>query len=102
MNAQIENLVALLVQADFEYPVAFYPGSDPELGQVLEVDAFDVPDTVGNGITQRLGRILWPAAFEPETVLPGVYHVCESAAHRSSLPGGTVWYLPRRERARLR
>jgi hypothetical protein len=99
MNVQIENLVALLAQAAFEYPVAFHPGRDPELGTVLEVDAFDVPGEVDVTVCQRLGTILWPVAFEPDTVLPGAFDERDSATQRALLPAGTVWYEPRREPA---
>jgi len=94
MRPQIQKLIALLEGVGFEFPVAIYPGRDPELGEVIEVDAFDVPERVSTEVGLRLGQVLWPVSFEPDTVLPGVMHDFESAARRSELPPTTIWYIP--------
>jgi len=97
---QIQTLVQLLEAAAFEYPVAVYRDVDWEIGPVLEVDAFDVPESVAVAVSQRLGTITWPAAFAAMTSLSGIIHDFESAERRAELPPDTVWYLPVKAAAR--
>lgn len=100
MNPQIPTLLQLLDEARFEFPVAFYHEDDPELGAVIEADAFDVPSQGGIAISQRLGAILWPAGNTPMIVLPGIIDDCDSEQRRAELPDDTVWYLPAKTRSR--
>lgn len=100
MNPQIPTLLQLLNAAQFEFPVAFYEGDDPEIGAVIEADAFDVPLVGGVAISQRLGAILWPAGNTPMIVLPGIIDDCDSQGRRAELPDDTVWYLPAKTRSR--
>ena len=100
MTLQIQSLLGLLEAAGFEYPVAVRPGQDPELGHILDADAFDVPEPQAVAVSSRLAHILWPAGFTPTTVLPGIVHDFESAEWRASLPAGTVWYRPGRSGVR--
>jgi len=100
MNPQIPKLLQLLDAAHFEFPVAFYHGDAPEIGDVIEADAFDVPLVGGVAISQRLGAILWPAGNTPMMVLPGIIDDCDSEERRAGLPDDTVWYLPAKTRSR--
>jgi hypothetical protein len=102
MTLQIQSLLRLLEAAGFEYPVAVCPGEDPELGRVLDADAFDVPEPRAVGVSTRLAEILWQAGFSPTTVLPGIVHDSESEAWRTRLPPETVWYQPHRSGRRRR
>ena len=102
MTPQIQALLRLLEAAGFEYPVAVSPGRDPELGSVLDADAFDVPEQVAVAVSSRLAKVLWPAGFTPTTVLPGIVHDFESPERRASLPPETVWYWPLHSGSRMR
>ena len=95
MELVIPKVLELLDRARFEYPVAIHPGRDPELGPVLEVDAFDVVAVVAVAVSSRLAAIVWPVAFESLTLLPGIVHDFEAEAARDALPAETVWYTPR-------
>src|SRR5262245_35326571 len=95
MNAHLKGLIYLLERGRFAFPVALYPGVDAELGEVLEADAFDVPAGRGQEVSQQLADLLWPAAFDERTVLPGIRYDFESEAQRTALPPETVWYAPR-------
>ena len=95
MNPVIKQVIDTLDGAGFEFPVAIYPDRDPELGDVVEVDAFDVPAGVAVAVSSRLGDFVWPVAFSSGTMLPGIVYDSESAARRATLPPDTVWYTPR-------
>lgn len=94
MTAQIPSLLQALEAAHFPHPVAIRQARDPELGTILEADAVDVPAAAVLATHEVLSAVLWPWAFEPTTVLAGVYDDEESVAVRACLPDGTVWYVP--------
>ncbi|MEO6596881.1 MAG: hypothetical protein ABIP94_19220 [Planctomycetota bacterium] len=102
MNEQIEQLVSALENAGFSYPVAIRAGRDPLVGDVLEVDAFDLPTGSGVAVAEDLAQVLWPVAFVPTTVLPGVMFDFESGDARRDLPTATTWYRPCGEQRRGR
>ncbi|MBM4061022.1 MAG: hypothetical protein FJ265_07980 [Planctomycetes bacterium] len=98
---QIQDLLRLLAEGDFGFPVAIHPGMDPELGAVIEADACDVPEPAAVDVSARLATILWPSGFAPTMVLPGVVSDFESPAFCGSLPAETVWYIPPRRCAHV-
>ena len=94
MKPQIEAILAVLTAENFPYPVAIFPDQDFDLGPILSVLAFDVPEGVFLDVSQHINDILWPVETQPLT-LPGAIHDFSSAKHRASLPEDTVWYEPR-------
>ncbi len=102
MKRQIRTLLRLLEAEGFEFPVAFYEDTAPDLGDVIEADAFDVPAAVGLAVSQRLGAILWSESFGKKTVLTGVIDDRDSGQWRARVPGDAVWYWPARAGSRAR
>jgi len=102
MNPQIMALIELLHIAQFEFPVAFFEDVDPDVGDMIDADAFDVPTQGRFDTSLRLGKILWPMSFHPRTVLTGTVEAGDSAERRERLPPDSVWYLPVKAGARTR
>ncbi len=102
MNPQIRALMRLLEAAHFEFPVAFFEDVDPEIGDMIDADAFDVPSLGRRDISLRLGEILWSQSFHPRTVLTGTVEARDSEERRECLPPDTVWYLPTKAALRTR
>ena len=100
MKPQIKAILDVLAENDFPYPVAIFLDQDCDLGPILSVLAFDVPESVFLDVSQHINDILWPVETQP-LMLPGAIHDFSSAKHRANLPEDTVWYQPRRTHARV-
>jgi hypothetical protein len=98
MKPQIRTILDLLVANDFPYPVAIFPDQDFDLGPILSVLAFDVPESVFLDVSQDITDLLWPVETQP-MLLASAIHDFESARQRAKLPEDTVWYEPRRTHA---
>lgn len=98
MQPHIQTILDLLGTDNFPYPVAIFPDRDWDLGPILSVQAFDVPEGVALDVSERINDLLWPIETQP-LMLPGAIHDFESEAHRQALPEYTVWYHPRRTHA---
>jgi len=94
-------MIAALEAARFVYPVAFYPEHAWDLGPVLSIDAFDVPDALVFEVSERLNDLLDPIEAEP-VWLACAFDEASSLQKRGELPDETVWYLPRRTHAQTR
>jgi hypothetical protein len=101
MTPQHETMLAALDAAHFPYPVAFRPQVVWDLGAVLSIDAFDVPEARVLEVSDRLNDVLEPLGVEPHW-LACAFDERESGRQRTELPPETVWYRPRRSRARTR
>lgn len=101
MTAQIRSMLAALEAAAFDFPVAIYPEHAWDLGPVLSVDAFDVPETRVLDVAEQLNDLLDPIEAEPMW-LACAFDADSSAAKRAALPAETVWYLPHRTHVRTR
>lgn len=96
--SRMQQIVAILEGHAFGFPVAIYPGTDVDLGPVVEVDAFDVPAGAAVAVARELAGILWQVRERSDAgseLLPGVVYDFESADRRPRLPAATVWYRPR-------
>lgn len=83
-----------LEDAQFPHPVAIRPGRDLHFGSILEADACDVPGDALLAVQKALGDILWPVAFDPNTLLVGAIDTRESHALRAGPSDEVVWYEP--------
>lgn len=101
MTPQIQRMIAALEAARFAYPVAFYPEHAWDLGPVVSIDAFDVPEALVLPVSEQLNDVLDPIDTEPMW-LACAFDAEESPEKRAELPGETVWYLPRRTHAQTR
>jgi hypothetical protein len=101
MTPQIQTILDLLVGDDFPYPVAIHEDHDFDMGPILAVDAFDLPDDATSPMHERLGEVLGPLETTP-VLLPGFARDHESTVRRAALPAATVWYEPRRTHAQSR
>jgi len=98
VKPHIQTILDLLGTNEFPYPVAIFPDRDFDLGPILSVQAFDVPDGAVLDVSERICDLLWPVETQP-MILTGALHDFESEAHRQELPEDTVWYHPRRTHA---
>ena len=80
-----------LESAGFSYSVAIHPGSDPDLGPVLDVHAFDVPEDDAVRISLALTQIVRDCQLAGVPVV-GCYDTVESDEQRARLPIGTRWF----------
>jgi hypothetical protein len=101
MTPQLQAMITALEAARFPYPVAFYPEIAWDLGPVLSIDAFDVPQALVLDVSDQLNDVLEPIGTEPMW-LACAFGEAESEPQRSELPAETVWYLPRRTHAQMR
>jgi len=98
MKPQTKVILDLLGTNNFPYPVAIFPDHDFDLGPILSVVAFDVPESVYLDVSEHIVELLWPVETQPMW-LGGAIHDFESAEQRARLPEDTVWYEPRRTHA---
>ena len=101
MSPQIKAILEVLTADNFPYPVAIFPDQDFDLGPILSVLAFDVPEGVFLDVTQEIADLLWPVETQP-MLLASAIHDFESATQRANLPENTVWYQPRPTHAQSR
>lgn len=92
MNDQ-QRVLEALARAAFPFWVAVHDGHDPELGPVLEVQAFDVPEERSVNVSLDLTKIVRRCALTG-TALAGAFDVVESSDRRAYLPRDTAWYRP--------
>ncbi len=86
-----EIVVRALELARFAYPVAIHPGQAPEIGAVLEVHAFDVPEQDAVRVSFELTQIVRKCKLAA-VPLVGCYDMVESDEQRECLPPMTWWY----------
>lgn len=101
MKPHIKTILELLQASDFPFPVAIFPDRDWDLGPILSVQAFDVPDGAMLDVSQQICDLLWPVETQP-MILTGALYDFASEAHRQALPADTAWYEPRRTPAATR
>ena len=98
MSPQTKAILEVLTADNFPYPVAIFSDRDFDLGPILSVLAFDVPEGVFLDVTQDITDLLWPVETQP-MLLASAIHDFESGRQRAKLPEDTVWYQPRRTHA---
>jgi hypothetical protein len=99
MKPQTKAILDLLGANDFAYPVAIFPDHDFDLGPILSVLAFDVPESAFLDVGKAIVDLLWPVETQPMW-LGGAIHDFESAEQRAKLPEDTVWHEPKRTHAK--
>ena len=68
MTPQIQTILDLLVGDDFPYPVAIHEDHDFDMGPILAVDAFDLPDDAKH---QVLLSLCCPSENEAKVIAAG-------------------------------
>jgi hypothetical protein len=90
-SAAIESA---LVEAAFPYRVAVFPNHLPELGDLVEVHAFDVPEASLLEVSQDLNARL--AALRMHPIAIGMaFHQSESKITAERVSAEAVWVSPR-------
>jgi len=90
---QTDKILALLTLDRFPFRVAIYPGFVPELGEVLEVHAFDLPEAGALDVSRRLNRLLSSQHSKPLAV--GTVFLDHETGHCAArVPGDAIWFAP--------
>lgn len=93
MNRYYEKLDALLTLDRFPFRVAMFPSQVQELGAVVEVQAFDVPEVDILTVSRRLNRLLASARLVPMAI-GTTFLASESAERARMLPAVATWWSP--------
>jgi hypothetical protein len=91
-----ERILRRLERDRCPFRVAVYAGSDPDLGKLIEVHAFEVPGNSCAAVSRRLNHLLWGVDQEAN-VVAGAYGVDESPSRQVELPDDVIWYEPNGE-----
>lgn len=91
MNRYYAKLDALLTLDRFPFRVAMFPAHVQELGAVIEVQAFDVPEADIVSVSRRLNRLLASARLVPMAI-GTTYLASESAERAKMLPSAATWW----------
>ncbi|MBM4061986.1 MAG: hypothetical protein FJ265_12955 [Planctomycetes bacterium] len=97
MSRDIEKIEALLTLDRFPFAVAMFPGHVQELGDVIEAQAFDVPEDEILKVSRRLNQLLVAARTRPLAV-GSAFLAAESTAIRDALPRTVHWWRPTNSR----
>jgi len=84
------TIEAALAAAGFPYRVAMFPNHLPELGEVVEVHAFDVSEANLLRVSQDLNARLAALRLHPMAIAM-VFHEAESEIAHACVPGDAVW-----------
>jgi hypothetical protein len=93
MSALTKRIQEALRQDGFPFRVAIYPGHVPELGEVVEVNAFDVPEAGVLDVSRRLNRLLCTLRTQPMAV-GTAFLDAESDRCAANVPDGAIWLAP--------
>jgi len=88
-----EAVKSRLVADRFPFRIAMFPNNLPDLGDVLEVHAFDVPEDRLLEVSQRLNGLLAAMRLTPMAIGMAFY-VAESPQAESKVPSGALWLRP--------
>ncbi len=88
-----ESVQSRLAAERFPFRVAVFPNNLPDLGDVLEVHAFDVPEDQLLEVSQQLNGMLAAMRLEPMAI-GMVFFEGESAQAESKVPADAVWLRP--------
>lgn len=75
------------------FRVAVFASTDPDVGPLIEVHAFDVPAEHCVRVSRRLNHLLWGAEVDTN-LIAGAFDREESAERRDELPANVIWYSP--------
>lgn len=84
----------MLASAGFAYRVALFPNQLPDLGDVVDVHAFDVPESKLLDASRELNVRLSALRLNPMAV-GMAFHEAESVRAASRVPAGAVWVIPK-------
>lgn len=91
---QVYSVVeAALTSAGFPFRVAMFPNRLPELGDVVEVHAFDVPEAKLLEVSREMNTLLAALRLCPMAVGMALCEA-ESVPAASRVPADAVWAIP--------
>lgn len=88
-----EAVKSRLAAEQFPFRVAMFPNTLPDLGDVLEVHAFDVPEDRLLEVSQQLNGLLAAMRLTPMAIGMAFFEG-ESAQAESKVPSNAVWLRP--------
>ena len=88
-----EAVKARLIAERFPFRVAVFPNNLPDLGDVLEVHAFDVPEDQLLEVSQQLNGLLAAMRLTPMAIGMAFFDG-ESAQAETKVPSDAVWLRP--------
>jgi hypothetical protein len=88
-----DRIQQALMQDGFPFRVAIYPAHVPELGDVVEVNAFDVPEAGVLSVSRRLNQLLCALRMQPLAV-GTTFLDTESERCAANVPDDAIWFAP--------
>jgi len=93
VNIPTDRIQEALKQDGFPFRVAIYPGYVAELGDVVEVNAFDVPEAAVLDVSRRLNQLLCALRMQPLAV-GTAFLDSESERWAANVPDDAIWCEP--------